>query len=94
MQYTRAYLLGLLGTTLFPHTSDKYVDLRWLWYLYDLSNTRAHCWPAAVLAFTYDSLTQYAYKKVVRLGCCIPLLLVNSYSNLKMKFYKKVVRLG
>ena len=56
-RYTRAYILDLFGSILFPDTSGDSVPIMYLRFLQDLNNPRLINWGAAVLAYLYRALS-------------------------------------
>ncbi|KAL6840647.1 hypothetical protein ACP4OV_029511 [Aristida adscensionis] len=57
MYSTRAYLLCLIGSTLFPERERGYVSPRYLPLLSDFEKIREYAWGAAALAHLYKSLS-------------------------------------
>ncbi|KAL7233196.1 hypothetical protein ACSBR1_016930 [Camellia fascicularis] len=63
----RAYLLYLLGCTLFADKTDTRVSVVYLSFLMDLRSVASYAWGAAALAFLYRQLgtaTRYAVKQM------------------------------
>ena len=76
MRYTRAYIMDLLGSVLFPDKSDDQVPVMYLQFLGDL-NTRYN-WGQAVLAFLYRQLSMaYSAKTKSMAG---PLMLLQQWA--------------
>lgn len=78
-RYTRAYILYLFGSVLFPDPSGNKVNLKWLLFLEDFRKCGQFAWGAAVLAHIYRELG-----KVSLMGhtdCCCFLALVQVYQN-------------
>lgn len=57
MYSTRAYLLCLIGSTLFPERERDYVSSKYLPLLSDFEKIREYAWGAAALAHLYKSLS-------------------------------------
>ncbi|KAL5702718.1 protein-serine/threonine phosphatase [Ranunculus cassubicifolius] len=74
--YTRAYLLALCGCCLFPDTSGKFVDIRYLTILENLDDVGLYAWGAATLSYLYASLSAFALSSVYDLRGCVMLLQV------------------
>ena len=52
-KYTRCYILGLLGDTIFMDKSSDRVHLMWVQQLQDICNPRRYSWESACLAWLY-----------------------------------------
>ncbi|PNX87771.1 hypothetical protein L195_g043867, partial [Trifolium pratense] len=55
--HPRAYLLLLVGTTIFSNKAKNNVDLTYLKYFIDLDQVHTYAWGTAALAFLYRELT-------------------------------------
>ncbi|KAL9661066.1 hypothetical protein QQ045_025885 [Rhodiola kirilowii] len=55
-KYVRAYLLNLIGSTLFSGKSGKTIPLYFLPLLVDLDRVRNYSWGSAVLAYLYSNM--------------------------------------
>jgi hypothetical protein len=53
----RAYLMLLVGTTIFSNKLKNYVDLTYLDYFKYLDRVPSHAWGTAALVFLYRELT-------------------------------------
>ncbi|CAL0329650.1 unnamed protein product [Lupinus luteus] len=65
--YARAYILRLLGGTMFTNHSRSWVPLKFLLILEDLTETRKYNWGSAVLSWLYRKLcstTNYERKEI------------------------------
>lgn len=72
----RAYLLYLLGCTLFADKSGSKVKLGYLGMLLDLNNVGDYCWGAMALAHLYDQLKDASRKKTKKMAGHMALLQV------------------
>jgi hypothetical protein len=54
----RAYLMLLVGTTIFSNKAKNYIDLTYLDYFRHLGRVPSYAWGTAALAFLYRELTQ------------------------------------
>jgi hypothetical protein len=53
----RAYLMLLVGTTIFSNKTKNYIDLAYLDYFRHLNRISSYTWGTATLAFLYRELT-------------------------------------
>jgi hypothetical protein len=53
----RAYLMLLVGTTIFSNKAKNYLDLTYLDYFRHLDQVSTYVWGTAALAFLYRELT-------------------------------------
>ncbi|KAF7826449.1 Beta-fructofuranosidase, cell wall isozyme [Senna tora] len=74
-QFTRGYIMRLLGGFLMPDTSGNLQTLMYLPLLENLDEVKNYSWGPTVLAYLYQSLCHATeYKEVVRLQGVIPLV--------------------
>ncbi|KAH1209480.1 Protein MAINTENANCE OF MERISTEMS [Glycine max] len=76
---TRAYLLHLLGCTLFANKSATNVHVDYLETLRDLSMTERYAWGVAALVHMYDQLNDASMSHSRQLGGYITLLQIYEY---------------
>ena len=74
----RAYLLHLLGCTLFANKSETNVHVVYLEALRDLSQTERYVWGVAALVHMYDQLSDASISSSRQLGGDITLLQVTN----------------
>ena len=75
----RAYLLHLLGCTLFANKSVTHVHVVFLDALRDLTQSVTYAWGAAALVHMYDNLNETSKSMTRQLAEYITLLQVSSY---------------
>ena len=80
--YTRAYILDLIGSMIFPDSSGDGVPAMYLEFLQDLQQPKEYNWGAAALAFLYRQLCACAEKDKAEIDGPLPLLQVWCYSRL------------
>ncbi|XP_042484359.1 protein MAIN-LIKE 1-like [Macadamia integrifolia] len=73
---TRAYLLHLLGTTIFANTSGNMVSVSYLPLLADFVECAEYAWGAATLAFLYRALMSASRKNTANIGGSMTLFTV------------------
>ncbi|KAF7843630.1 serine/threonine-protein phosphatase 7 long form-like protein [Senna tora] len=73
-QFTRAYIMRLIGGFLMPDTSGNWVQLRYLPLLQDLAGARRYSWGSAVLAFLFREMCIATRHDMVNIGGCMHLL--------------------
>jgi len=73
-QYTRAYILTLIGSILMPDTSAARVHVMYLLRLADLDVVRNYSWGSAVLACLYRFLDHGIHLRQENIGGCMILL--------------------
>jgi Plant mobile domain len=73
-RYTRAYLLDLFGSMIFPYSSGDSVLVMYLRFLLDFDHPPVYNWGAGVLAFLYRSLSMACMSRKNTIGG--PLLLL------------------
>ena len=56
IRYARAYILQLMGGSMFANNSTRYVHLMFLPFLANLHHTRQYSWGGACLAWLYRQL--------------------------------------
>lgn len=82
--FIRTFILFMFGTIVFPSTSGKVVDSRYLSFLKDLDNVGCFSWGGAVL----DDLTMWLDKRketsVQYIGGCLILLQIWSYEHIDL----------
>ncbi|XLR49595.1 hypothetical protein S83_000267 [Arachis hypogaea] len=82
LQYTRGYIMQLIGGFLFPDQSNTRVHLRWLPLLEDLDQCGQLSWGSAVLAFLYRMLCRGTCYTQHNMGGCMSLLLSWAYHRI------------
>ena len=70
----RAYLLYVLGSSLFADKSGNRVVTHWLEFIQDIGQVGTYAWGAAVLAYMYKQLGQAALQKTRQIGGYMTLL--------------------
>ena len=84
----RAYLLHLVGCTLFANKSVTHMHVVFLDAFHDLSQTGSYAWGAAALVHMYDNLNDASKKSTRQLAGYITLLQVFIISfNFNYYFY-------
>ncbi|RYR71096.1 hypothetical protein Ahy_A02g005393 isoform B [Arachis hypogaea] len=78
-QYTRCYIMLLIGGYLMMDKSNNLVHLQWLPLLVDFRMCRGLSWGSAVLAWTYHSLCSAAHRGTTDIAGCTPLLMSSIY---------------
>ncbi|KAF7824736.1 serine/threonine-protein phosphatase 7 long form-like protein [Senna tora] len=73
-QFTRAYIMRIIGGFLMPDTSGNWVQLIYLPLLQDLSQAGKYSWGSAVLAFMYREMCTAIRYDQVNIGGCMHLL--------------------
>ncbi|XP_042484028.1 protein MAIN-LIKE 2-like [Macadamia integrifolia] len=79
---TWAYLLHLLGTTIFANTSGNMVSVSYLPLLADFVECVEYAWGAATLAFLYRALMRASRKNTANIGGSMTLFTVWAYEHL------------
>uniref|UniRef100_A0A2P2KBW6 Uncharacterized protein LOC105644300 isoform X1 n=1 Tax=Rhizophora mucronata TaxID=61149 RepID=A0A2P2KBW6_RHIMU len=90
--YTRAYLLYLVGSTIFSTTTGNKVPVIYLPLFEDFEKAGKYAWGAAALAFLYRSLGKASLKSQCTISGCLTLLQCWSYFHLNIgrpKFYQE-----
>ncbi|QHO18800.1 uncharacterized protein DS421_11g323620 [Arachis hypogaea] len=82
LQYTRGYIMQLIGGFLFPDQSNTRVHLRWLPLLEDLDQCGQLSWGSAVLAFLYLMLCRGTCYTQHNMGGCMSFLLSWAYHRI------------
>ncbi|RYQ90566.1 hypothetical protein Ahy_B09g096616 [Arachis hypogaea] len=80
-QYTRCYIMLLIGGYLMTDKSNNLVHIHWLPLLRDFDECRSFSWGSAVLAWTYQSLSLTAQQGVTDITGCTPLLMSCIYQR-------------
>ena len=80
--YTRAFILDLIGSVIFPDSSGDGVAAMYLWFLEDLQQSKEYNWGAAALAFLYRQLCTGAERNKAEIDSPLALLQVWCYSRL------------
>ncbi|KAJ6796902.1 serine/threonine-protein phosphatase 7 long form-like protein [Iris pallida] len=83
---TRAYLLALCGSVLFPNATGCRITVRLLPFLENLVHPTRYAWGAAVLAYLYASLTEFVTASSLQnmsknLTGCMSLLQIWAYEH-------------
>lgn len=82
--HTRAYLLYLMGSTIFSTTTGNKVPVMYLPLLEDFDKAGKYAWGAAALAFLYRSLGKASLKSQSTISGCLTLLQCWSYYHLNI----------
>ena len=83
----RAYLMHLIGCTIFVDKSDTSISVSYLPLFRDLAVCGGYAWGAAALAHMYDKLGDASFVGTKQLGVFITLLQVNIKYNLIIFYY-------
>ena len=75
-QAARAYLLHLVGCTIFANKSCAHTSVIWLDLFRDLDDCSTYCWGAAALTHMYDQLNEANIHGTKQLGGYVTLLQV------------------
>ncbi|KAG9458622.1 hypothetical protein H6P81_003130 [Aristolochia fimbriata] len=76
-QHARAYLLHLVGATIFSDGSARGVHMAYLTLFEDFEEAGRYSWGAATLAFLYRELAKACRTGVVGIAGCLTLMQVN-----------------
>ncbi|WCJ24839.1 Aminotransferase-like plant mobile domain family protein [Euphorbia peplus] len=93
-RYTRAYLLYLVGSTIFSTTTGNKVPIMYLPLFEDFEKAGKYAWGAATLAFLYRALGKATLKSQSTISGCLTLLQCWSYFHLNIgrpRFYQEPV---
>ncbi|KAL9667491.1 hypothetical protein QQ045_001852 [Rhodiola kirilowii] len=82
--YTRAYILLMLGSSLMLDSSGNEISLHYLPLLADLDSLSSYSWGAAVLAYLYRSLCNACESKSTQLTGCAILLQLWAWKHLTL----------
>ncbi|GAU22781.1 hypothetical protein TSUD_142200 [Trifolium subterraneum] len=85
----RAFLLYLIGATIFTNKSSQYVDVIFLTYLQDLSEVNTWNWGASGLAYLYNYLDAASRPKCGHHGgynCLFQAWIMAHFNNLGMRY--------
>ncbi|XP_021593151.1 protein MAIN-LIKE 2-like isoform X2 [Manihot esculenta] len=94
-RHTRAYLLYLVGSTIFSTTTGNKVPIMYLPLFENFENAGKYAWGAAALAFLYRALGRASLKSQSTISGCLTLLQCWSYFHLNIgrpNFYQEPVR--
>ncbi|KAF2302192.1 hypothetical protein GH714_033696 [Hevea brasiliensis] len=93
-RHTRAYLLYLVGSTIFSTTTGNKVPIMYLPLFDDFEKAGKYAWGAAALAFLYRALGRASLKSQSTISGCLTLLQVEwvPYNNLDSNLIPKSVR--
>ncbi|GAA0176916.1 hypothetical protein LIER_29630 [Lithospermum erythrorhizon] len=80
--YTRAYLLYLVGSTIFSTTTGNKVPVMYLPLFEDFEEAGKYAWGAAALSFLYRALGNASLKSQSSISGCLTLLQCWSYYHL------------
>uniref|UniRef100_A0A2P2IP27 Serine/threonine-protein phosphatase 7 long form homolog n=1 Tax=Rhizophora mucronata TaxID=61149 RepID=A0A2P2IP27_RHIMU len=83
-KYTRAYLLYLVGSTMFSTTGGNTVPVMYLPLFEDFDKAGKYAWGAAALAFLYRALGNATSKSQSTISGCLTLLQCWSYSHINI----------
>ncbi|KAK7287524.1 hypothetical protein RIF29_00805 [Crotalaria pallida] len=83
-QHTRAYLLYLLGSTIFSTTTGNKVPVMYLPLFENFERCGRYAWGAAALAFLYRALGNASLKTQSTISGCLTLLQCWSYFHLNI----------
>ncbi|KAL0404836.1 UNVERIFIED_CONTAM: protein MAIN-LIKE 2 [Sesamum radiatum] len=83
-RYTRAYLLYLVGSTIFSTTTGNKVPVMYLPLFENFDNAGKYAWGAAALAFLYRALGNASLRSQSTISGCLTLLQVDwcPYANI------------
>jgi len=84
----RAYLLHLLGCTLFANTSVTHVHVVFLDALHDLTQSGTYAWGVVALVHMYDNLNEVSKSTTRKLARYITLLQVSSNGTRTFFYYR------
>lgn len=90
-QYTRAYIMRLIGGILFCDYSSQLVSCMFLPLIEDLDKCRTYSWGSAVLAYLYREMCQATDYTKSDIGGCIHLLHVWAWDRFP-RLRPKIVR--
>lgn len=82
--YTRAYLLYLVGSTIFSTTTGNKVPVMYLPLFEDFEEAGKYAWGAAALSFLYRALGNASLKSQSTISGCLTLLQCWSYYHLNV----------
>ncbi|KAL9664442.1 hypothetical protein QQ045_019842 [Rhodiola kirilowii] len=82
--HTRAYLLYLLGSTIFSTTTGNKVPVMYLQLFEDFDKAGKYAWGAAALAFLYRALGNASMKTQSTISGCLTMLQCWSYYHLNI----------
>ncbi|XP_050228076.1 protein MAIN-LIKE 2-like isoform X2 [Mercurialis annua] len=94
-RHTRAYLLYLVGSTIFSTTTGNKVPIMYLPLFDNFEKAGSYAWGAAALSFLYRALGRATLKSQSTISGCLTLLQCWSYFHLNIaqpKFYQEPVR--
>lgn len=83
-RHTRAYLLYLVGSTIFSTTTGNKVPVMYLQLFEDFDQAGKYAWGAATLAFLYRALGNASIKTQSTISGCLTLLQCWSYYHLNV----------
>ena len=75
-RYARAFILGLIGSTLFTNKKGTHIHMCYLPLLKDLTQTSMYSWGSAVLAHLYRELCRASLDGAIDIIGCVTLLQV------------------
>ena len=78
--HTRAYLLYLVGSTIFSTTTGNKVPVMYLPLFEDFDKSGKYAWGAAALAFLYRALGKASLRSQSTISGCLTLLQVSQIS--------------
>ncbi|KAL9674567.1 hypothetical protein QQ045_030839 [Rhodiola kirilowii] len=81
-RYSRAYILGMLGSSLLPNSSGSEISLHYLPLLADLDSLSCYSWGVAVLAYLYRKLWNTCDLKATQPSGCGILLQLWAWEHL------------
>lgn len=84
IQYSRAYILYLIGTFLMPNKSSDQVHMKYVDILRDLTEVGEYSWGSAILATLYKNLCDGAVSETKTIAGCTQLLQAWGWSRLKL----------
>ena len=86
-QHARAYLLYLLGSTIFADSSSSHVHPMYLLLLEDLYTAGQYAWGSATLAYLYRELGKACQSSTSGIAGCVTLVHVNHQLSLTSIFF-------
>ncbi|KAK6914752.1 Aminotransferase-like, plant mobile domain [Dillenia turbinata] len=84
LQHTRAYILYLMGSTIFSTTTGNKVPVMYLQFLEDFDTVGNYAWGAAALSYLYKVLGNASLKGQSNICGSVTLLQCWSYEHLKV----------
>lgn len=90
--HTRAYLIYLVGSTIFATTDPSKISVDYLLLFEDFEKAGEYAWGAAALAFLYRQIGNASQRSQSIIGGCLTLLQCWSYFHLNIDRPKRTTR--